>query len=81
MNITDIDDKIIRRARWNYLLESYGTEERGLKDILDDVNEAVKVEITYTFNLIIDYSTAEFIRTKSIEPRTILTVTTVGKVT
>lgn len=43
MNITDIDDKIIRRARWNHLLESYATEERELKDIVSDVTEALKV--------------------------------------
>lgn len=43
MNITDIDDKIIRRARWNHLLESYATEEHGLEDVVGDVTEALKV--------------------------------------
>ena len=43
MNITDIDDKIIRRARWNHLLESYATEEHGLEEMVGDVTEALKV--------------------------------------
>lgn len=43
MNITDIDDKIIRRARWNYLLENYHTECRSLSDTVRDVTDALKV--------------------------------------
>ena len=43
MNITDIDDKIIRRARWNYLLESYNAEQHGLEDIVHDITEALEV--------------------------------------
>lgn len=36
MNITDIDDKIIKRARQNYLYEKYIEEERSLSNLLDD---------------------------------------------
>lgn len=45
MNITDIDDKIIRRARWNYLLDNYNNEEHGLGDMVGDVTDALKVRI------------------------------------
>lgn len=37
MNITDIDDKIIKRARQNYLYEKYIEEAHTLDEILDDV--------------------------------------------
>ncbi|KAK9296991.1 hypothetical protein QLX08_009174 [Tetragonisca angustula] len=37
MNITDIDDKIIKRARQNYLYEKYIEEDHTLDEILDDV--------------------------------------------
>ncbi|CAD1477900.1 unnamed protein product [Heterotrigona itama] len=37
MNITDIDDKIIKRARQNYLYEKYIEENHTLDEILDDV--------------------------------------------
>lgn len=36
MNITDIDDKIIKRARQNYLYEKYIEENHTLDEILDD---------------------------------------------
>lgn len=36
MNITDIDDKIIKRARQNYLYEEYLAAEKSLEQILDD---------------------------------------------
>lgn len=36
MNITDIDDKIIKRARQNYLFEKYVAENKSLEDILTD---------------------------------------------
>lgn len=36
MNITDIDDKIIKRARQNYLYEIYVKEKRTLDNLLDD---------------------------------------------
>lgn len=49
MNITDIDDKIIKRARQNYLYENYVTESRSLeqlladqKEVLDKFNETLK---------------------------------------
>lgn len=37
MNITDIDDKIIRRARQNHLYESYIAKSKSLEEILKDV--------------------------------------------
>ncbi|KAJ8343207.1 hypothetical protein SKAU_G00305360, partial [Synaphobranchus kaupii] len=37
MNITDIDDKIIKRARQNYLLEQYKERKPGPSQILQDV--------------------------------------------
>ncbi|XP_053600485.1 cysteine--tRNA ligase, cytoplasmic [Plodia interpunctella] len=36
MNITDIDDKIIKRARQNYLFEKYVQETRSLNVTIDD---------------------------------------------
>lgn len=36
MNITDIDDKIIKRARQNYLYEQYVSASNSLEQILDD---------------------------------------------
>ena len=45
MNITDIDDKIIRRARWNYLLESYNVEQENL---IHDITEALEVQCMTT---------------------------------
>ncbi|CAG0912817.1 unnamed protein product [Notodromas monacha] len=41
MNITDVDDKIIRRARQNHLFESYKKSNLTLPQILADVGEAV----------------------------------------
>lgn len=42
MNITDIDDKIIKRARQNYLFEKYVQENHPWKRIMDDTVEAMK---------------------------------------
>ncbi|KAK5650865.1 hypothetical protein RI129_001894 [Pyrocoelia pectoralis] len=42
MNITDIDDKIIKRARQNYLYEKYVAENKSLDEILVDSKEVVK---------------------------------------
>lgn len=39
MNITDIDDKIIKRARQNYLFEKYVAEKRSLEQVLKDAKE------------------------------------------
>lgn len=36
MNITDIDDKIIKRARQNYLYERYVSSSVSLEQILND---------------------------------------------
>lgn len=41
MNITDIDDKIIKRARQNYLYEKYVQEDHELDAILEDTKEVV----------------------------------------
>lgn len=41
MNITDIDDKIIKRARQNYLYEKYMKENHNLNSILDDTKEVM----------------------------------------
>lgn len=41
MNITDIDDKIIRRARQNYLYEKYIEETHTLDEILDDAKSVM----------------------------------------
>ncbi|XP_017296145.1 cysteine--tRNA ligase, cytoplasmic isoform X2 [Kryptolebias marmoratus] len=40
MNITDIDDKIIKRARQNYLLDQYKQNQPGAAQILQDVLSA-----------------------------------------
>lgn len=37
MNITDIDDKIIKRARQNYLFDKYLEEEHSNDEILSNV--------------------------------------------
>ncbi|XP_078457612.1 cysteine--tRNA ligase, cytoplasmic [Lampetra planeri] len=41
MNITDIDDKIIKRARQNYLLEKYSADMQGPQSLLNDVATAL----------------------------------------
>ncbi|XP_053995606.1 cysteine--tRNA ligase, cytoplasmic [Hylaeus anthracinus] len=41
MNITDIDDKIIKRARQNYLYEKYVEETRSLDETLDDAKSVM----------------------------------------
>lgn len=41
MNITDIDDKIIKRARQNYLYEKYVEENHTLDEILDDAKSVM----------------------------------------
>ena len=43
MNITDIDDKIIRRARRNHLMAEYASKQHALTDTLQHVREALKV--------------------------------------
>ena len=45
MNVTDIDDKIIKRGRTNYLVEKYILETSCPKQILKDVKEAMIVRI------------------------------------
>jgi len=41
MNITDIDDKIIKRARQNFLYEKYLNENHSLDKILHDAREVL----------------------------------------
>lgn len=41
MNITDIDDKIIKRARQNYLFDRYAAEARPLEQVLGDHKEVL----------------------------------------
>lgn len=41
MNITDIDDKIIKRARQNYLYEKYVKENHNLNSILADTKRVM----------------------------------------
>lgn len=42
MNITDIDDKIIRRARQSHLMEQYKRRKLPLEDVLIDIDAALK---------------------------------------
>ncbi|KXJ68306.1 hypothetical protein RP20_CCG004160 [Aedes albopictus] len=42
MNITDIDDKIIKRARQNYLYERYVERTSSLEKLLDDNREVME---------------------------------------
>nr|XP_020024388.1 cysteine--tRNA ligase, cytoplasmic isoform X1 [Castor canadensis] len=42
MNITDIDDKIIRRARQNYLFERYREQKPSAAQLLENVRAALK---------------------------------------
>lgn len=41
MNITDIDDKIIKRARQNHLYEEYVAKSLPLEKVLDDCNQVL----------------------------------------
>ncbi|XP_041972684.1 cysteine--tRNA ligase, cytoplasmic [Aricia agestis] len=41
MNITDIDDKIIKRARQNHLYENYLKEPRDLNETIDDATSVL----------------------------------------
>ncbi|XP_078051220.1 cysteine--tRNA ligase, cytoplasmic [Augochlora pura] len=43
MNITDIDDKIIKRARQNYLYEEYIKENHTLDEILDNSKSVMQM--------------------------------------
>ncbi|XP_045870513.1 cysteine--tRNA ligase, cytoplasmic isoform X2 [Meles meles] len=42
MNITDVDDKIIKRARQNYLFERYREKQPRAAQVLQDVHAALK---------------------------------------
>lgn len=43
MNITDIDDKIITRARQNYLFEQYVLEKHPLPKVISDAKEVIMI--------------------------------------
>lgn len=43
MNITDIDDKIIKRARQEYLYEKYIEEQHSLDEILSEMKKVMEV--------------------------------------
>ncbi len=43
MNITDIDDKIIKRGRTNYLVEEYIKKTTCPKQVLKDAQGALEV--------------------------------------
>lgn len=43
MNITDIDDKIIRRARHKHLFGQYLVDRKELGDVVSDVSAAIEV--------------------------------------
>lgn len=42
MNITDIDDKIIKRARQNHLYDNYVSEHHDVERILSDAQSVLK---------------------------------------
>ncbi|XP_072375053.1 cysteine--tRNA ligase, cytoplasmic isoform X1 [Scyliorhinus torazame] len=42
MNITDVDDKIIKRARQNHLFEKYKEKNLGAMQLLEDIRTAFK---------------------------------------
>ncbi|KAJ8914589.1 hypothetical protein NQ315_017294 [Exocentrus adspersus] len=42
MNITDIDDKIIKRARQNYLFEKYASEKRSLEEVISHAKQVLE---------------------------------------
>lgn len=43
MNITDIDDKIIRRARQNFLFDEYVNKNVSLEQFINDVNVSMEI--------------------------------------
>ncbi|XP_067118536.1 cysteine--tRNA ligase, cytoplasmic [Centruroides vittatus] len=45
MNITDIDDKIIQRARQQYLFNQYANKECSISEVLKDVKDALTAYI------------------------------------
>ena len=46
MNITDIDDKIIRRARCAHLFNQYLQQDRSMQELTSDLTAAVQVRGT-----------------------------------
>ncbi|TSP90502.1 Cysteine--tRNA ligase, cytoplasmic [Bagarius yarrelli] len=60
MNITDIDDKIIKRARQNYLLEQYRAEKPKAARILQDVLTAREGLLEEAKDLLSDWLDSQF---------------------
>ena len=61
MNITDIDDKIIRRARRKYLFGEYLRKHKGQSDIVTDLSAAIEVRPShpigvYFYRIFTDFS-------------------------
>ncbi|KAA3680819.1 cysteinyl-tRNA synthetase [Paragonimus westermani] len=42
LNITDIDDKVIKRARQNYLMEKYCERDNDLVTLYNDISKAIR---------------------------------------
>lgn len=51
MNITDIDDKIIKRARQHYLYDKYVDEKRSLEQVIKDANEVNNKNRSFYFSI------------------------------
>jgi len=60
-NITDIDDKIIRRARQNHLWENYLEAKPSLEKILEDSNTVLKVTLIQISYGSLEYRTNKFL--------------------
>lgn len=45
MNITDVDDKIINRARRNHLMDQYRSAATDLNKVIEDLERAVEEEL------------------------------------
>ena len=43
MNITDVDDKIIKRARQNHLYQEYLDKKPPLEKVIDNCNEVIGI--------------------------------------
>lgn len=73
MNITDIDDKIIKRARQNYLYEQYVAAAKRLEQILDDhkhvlnqLNDVIQKNTDPDKKVLLDRSLQQYVHQKMI---------------
>ncbi|GFW82649.1 tigger transposable element-derived protein 1 [Trichonephila clavipes] len=55
MNITDIDDKIIKRARQKYLFDEYVKKHSNLTEVISDIRESLKSISLETTIAILDH--------------------------